>query len=116
MRDGPRRQVRLRGGPEGSVSWVRLLEGGSVQAEMYDFGEEAQAHFGNDVAFLLIVAPSGRSRMEEELLPGYLPGGTTARDERFLRAVEACFPDFFELKGWLGAMGIPFQESFDSRA
>lgn len=116
MTQTPPLEVKLRGGPDGTASWVRLGADGSVQAELYDFGEEAQENFGNDVAFLLTVEPDGRRRMEAELLSGIPSPVTGNRDEVFLRAVEACFPDFFELKGWLKALGIPFLEDFDSRA
>jgi hypothetical protein len=112
--DAPTRQVRLRGGPEGTASWVRVGEDGAVSAELYDHGESAQEGFGNDVALLLRVEASERPKMEALILPEAAPPGD--RDRAFLVAIEACFPDFFELKGWLKEVGIPFQESFDSWA
>jgi hypothetical protein len=114
MTDSPSRQVRLRGGPEGTASWVRIEDDGAVSAELYDHGESAQEWFGNDVAFLLRVEASEREKMESLILPEPAPAGD--RDRAFLVAVEACFPDFFELKGWLKEVGIPFREDFDSWA
>lgn len=114
MTGGPGREIKLRSGPEKTASWVRLGPGGTLEAEFYDYSESAEEHFGNDVAFLLELDPGARLRMEEILLQGCPRSGD--REDTLLRAIEACFPDFFELKGWLRELGIPFRESFDSRA
>ena len=48
-------KVKLRGGPEKTVTWI-WLENGHLKVEFYDFSELAQSMFGNDIAYTITVS------------------------------------------------------------
>lgn len=103
-------RVKLRGGPAGTVSSVELLENGDAVVELFDFGEPAQATFGNDVAFLVTVRAADRSRLAGAL--GL--DGPTAAD--LLAALRDRFASYYEVKAFLEAHAVPFTPASDSWA
>ena len=61
MSEGER--LTLRSSPEKSVTWLYIRQDGSLVVEWYDYSSDAQCHFGNDVAFLLIVASTDKVKI-----------------------------------------------------
>jgi len=106
-----RERVKLRGGPEGSVSWVYLTEGGDLVVECFDYSEEANDHFGNDVAFLVTVAATDKARVFERL-----GGEGMCSDAALVALVEARFASYFEARRWLDDEGVQYQHEFDAWA
>jgi len=104
-------RVRLRGGPEGSASWAYATEAGDLVVECYDYGAEAEAHFGNDVAFLVTVASGDKARVFARL-----GGEGTPTDAALVALVAAHFASYFEARRWLDDEGIPYRHDFDSWA
>ncbi len=47
-------KIKLAGGPEKTVTWV-WLENAQLKVEYYDFSEDAQRMFGNDIAYTITV-------------------------------------------------------------
>jgi hypothetical protein len=104
-------RVRLRGGPEGSASWAYATEAGDLVVECYDYGKEANAHFGTDVAFLVTVAAADKARVFARL-----GGEGTVTDAVLLDLIAARFASYFDARRWLDDERIPYRHDFDSWA
>ena len=101
----------LKGGLEHTVTWVEVLPDGGLLVELYDHSPEAEQWFGNDVAFLLKVEASNKTRLLEGLMLE-----SNSDDEVLLERIQNQFADYYDFKQWLEAQQIPFQTQFDSRA
>jgi hypothetical protein len=64
------KRVKLKGVLERAASSVEIKGDGSLVVEVYDFSDEAEQWFGNDVAFLLKVSSADKSRMLSWLMAG----------------------------------------------
>lgn len=106
---------KLTGGLKKTTSWARLKEDGSLEVETFDFSDDAQGSFGNDVAFLVTVATEHLPDLLGHLQwQGKYPGeGSQAW---LLDAIQQRFTSYFEFKEWLERQAIPFQTKFDSWA
>ena len=100
---GPR--IRLSGGPDHTSSSASIGGKGELIVEFYDFSEQAERAFGNDVAFLLTVSPESKGELAKHL--------GAAGDEPLLAAIRDRFESYFEVRDWLLARSIPFTKSFD---
>lgn len=109
-----REQVKLSGGVPQTSTSVYLSEGGDLCVEMYDFSPAAQEHFGNDVAYTLVVSASEIVRIAEFLGVASLP--EESRLGRLLAAIAARFESYFDIKDWLTQQQIPFTTKFEPRA
>jgi hypothetical protein len=106
---------KLSGGLKKTASWARLKDDGSLEVETFDFSDDAQGSFGNDVAFLITVAPEHLPDLLGHLeWLGQYPG--EAGQARLLDTVQQRFTSYFEFKKWLEQCGIPFRTKFDSQA
>ena len=97
-----------------------------MKIERYDFGEEAQNCFGNDVAVIytvssvhwegLIAGLKARyeTSAENALVPTVDWSGLHAAD--IPRKIAAAFPTVGELIWWPQDSTVPFSETFDSWA
>ena len=112
MHPGERKSVRLRSSLEGSASWVRVLDDGRLEVEFYDYGEEAEAAFGNDVAFVLRLDAVATRNVAATLLES----SSAATTEALLAAMDARFASYFDVRDWLDANAIPYEKSFDGHA
>jgi hypothetical protein len=109
--------TRLQGGLAHTASWVRILDDGSIEAECFDHSPQAEQWFGNDVAFLLRVAPEDTDRLLGALAGEKALGITgVERNNRLLQAAAERFSDYFALKQWLDEQGIPYTKDFEPRA
>lgn len=64
------KRVKLKGVLERTASSIEIKGDGSLVVEVYDFSDEAEQWFGNDVAFLLKVSSADKSRMLSCLMAG----------------------------------------------
>lgn len=64
------KRVKLKGVLERTASSVEIKGDGSLVVEVYDFSDDAEQWFGNDVAFLLKVSSADKSRMLSWLMAG----------------------------------------------
>ena len=104
-------RAKMRGGPDGSTSWAYVTEAGDLVVECYDYGAEAEASFGHDVAFLVTVAAADKAAVFERL------GGQGAfTDAALLDLVAERFASYFEARKWLDAEGVPYRHDFDGWA
>lgn len=101
----------MRGGLDRTASSVILKDDGSLVVELYDFSDEAERHFGNDVALLVTVGAAEKRTVLERL-----GGERLAGDDELLRLVEGRFGDYFELVRWLDENGVPYHKGFDAWA
>ena len=127
----------LKASPPGSTSWVYIADDASLVVEFYDHGEQAEASFGHDVAFLLRLPPDQKRPLLAALRgasgePGAAPerDGFVARLRRRIRTLrsrddvdvplldelERHFGSYFEVRAWLDGAGIPYTHEFDSWA
>lgn len=109
--NGPVSRIRLPGGPTQTVSSVFVDKRTALVFEFFDHSPEAQEHFGNDIAIMLVVAPASRAALAIALgLP------EDARDAAVLAACAKQFQNYFDVQPWLERNGIPFDKEFDSHA
>lgn len=110
-------RVRLAGGLKGTASSAEIREDGSLVVELYDFSEDAQNHFGNDVAFLLIVPASEKPRLLSLLVKGHnMKRRRGNQDHLLLHHIKDHFVDYYAFKKWLEEYGITYEKEFDSWA
>lgn len=97
-------KTKLAGGPEKTVTWV-WLENGQLKVEYYDFSEEAQRMFGNDIAYTITVKEMERlyssSKQNEDVIIQWLVDN---------------FQNYFAVKKWLEEMDIDFHLETESWA
>lgn len=89
-------KVKLSGGPDKSTTWI-WLEAGQLKVEYYDYSEDAQRLFGNDIAYTLTVH-------EMEKLYSTLDKNETS----IILWMEQHFESYFGIKQWLEENGIGF--------
>lgn len=97
-------KIKLVGGPEKTVTWV-WLENGQLKVEYYDFSEDAQRMFGNDIAYTITVRDMAKlfsivSRDESTLIPW----------------IVEYFKSYFGIKQWLEGNKIEFTVEIESHA
>jgi hypothetical protein len=105
-------RVNLRGVLPHTASCVAIDEGGGLIVELYDFSDEAHRWLGNDVAFVLKLGAAEKARVLARLTADGSPG-TADADELLLALVRERFADYYEVKAWLEAEGIPFGKEFE---
>lgn len=97
-------KIKLAGGPEKTVTWV-WLENDQLKVEYYDFSEDAQRMFGNDIAYTITVRDMPKlfstvGRDENSLIPWMLE----------------YFKSYFGIKQWLEENKIDFDVEIESQA
>lgn len=97
-------KIKLVGGPEKTVTWV-WIENGQLKVEYYDFSEDAQRMFGNDIAYTITVRDMAKlfsmvSRDESTLIPW----------------IVEYFKSYFGIKQWLERNKIEFTVEIESHA
>ena len=109
--------MKLRGVLKRTASSVKIKGDGSLVVELYDFSDQAEQRFGNDVAFLLRVSSADKGRMLSCLMSGQNEtAGSLDQDELLLQLLKDQFVDYYAVKQWLEQNKIPFQKEFDSLA
>jgi len=114
MADSPskgRLFVTLRGLLEHTSSTARVLDDGRLELEYYDFSPAAQAHLGNDVAWIYRLEASQKPRLSALLEAR--TGSAIPDDQAILDALVQSFADTPQVKAWLLEKQIPFEEEFD---
>jgi hypothetical protein len=108
-------RVTLRGGLPGTATFLYTGADGSLIIELYDHSPQAEKHFGNEVAFLLHVAPEHKAQLLTLLHdPAAFPGDGS--DAELLALLHDWFRDYHDVQRWLDANNIPYRKTFDSRA
>ena len=88
-RNGMPEKVKLIGGPGKTVTWV-WQESGFLKVEYYDFSEDAQRMFGNDIAYTLTV-----TEMDKLF-------SISKHDEAdIIQWLTENFKSYFDIKKWL---------------
>jgi hypothetical protein len=107
--------VKLSGGLPGTASYLYNAPDGGLVVELYDFSEQAESFFGNDVAFQLHIAAADKEWMLALLQEvGDRPGN--GRPPDLFGLLQARFDNYYPLKRWLDANAIPYREEFDGLA
>ena len=107
--------VRLEGSLPGTATFLYSASDGCIVIELYDYSEHAERSFGNDVAFLIHVAAEHKSRMLA-LLRDSDTGEAEYTDSDLFERLQGRFQNYFEIKEWLDANGIPYRKEFDGWA
>ena len=99
-------KVKLSGEPDKTVTWIWLdsVEG-QLKVEYYDFGEDAQRLFGNDIAYTITVN-------EMDKLLSAIPQGETSLIAWMARS----FKSYFGIKQWLEESKIGFRVEIEGWA
>lgn len=109
-----KKEIKLKGVLPRTASWVRLIDNGDLEAELFDFSSEAESHFGNDVAFTLMVPAQKKLEMLDKL--GDSLSDIQATDDALLASIGDQFLDYYGFKRWLEEEKIPFETQFDPYA
>ncbi len=104
-------KIKLEGGPEQTVSSIVIGVDGSVGFDFFDFSPMAQEHFGNDVAYTIVVAPVDRPALMRAFALS-----ADAPDDSILAAGAELFQSYFDIQPFLEKHAIPFEKEFDSWA
>jgi hypothetical protein len=97
-------KTKLNGGLSKTVTWI-WLEDNKLKVEYYDFSEEAQNTFGNDIAYILTV-----NEMEK------LFSISNQNADTLIEWLEKNFQSYFDIKQWLEENKIDFEKEIDSWA
>ena len=97
-------KTKLAGGPEKTVTWI-WLENGLLKVEYYDFSEDAQKMFGNDIAYTITV-----TEMEK------LYSSSKQNEDLIIRWLTDTFQNYFAIKKWLEELNIGFRVETESWA
>jgi hypothetical protein len=90
-------KVKLSGGPEKTVTWIWLDDNGHVKVEYYDFSEDAQRLFGNDIAYIITVHEMNK-----------LLSTISQSETSVISWMEQYFKSYFSVKRWLEENKIDF--------
>jgi hypothetical protein len=82
---------------------------------MTDHSSGSEAHFGNDIAYLLSIKDEDSIRVRAKLKKECrsISGNASLNLVNLMRDR---FKDYHEIKSWLEAENIPFETQFDSKA
>ncbi len=106
--------VDLKGGLKHTTSSAQIKSDGTLIIELYDFSSEAEKWLGNEVAFLLKVSASDKSKMLSCLLGGQNKMlDESQEDDLLLQLILERFTDYFEVKQWIEENKIPHEKEFD---
>lgn len=97
-------KIKLIGGPAKTVTWI-WLENGQLKVEYYDFSEEAQHFFGNDIAYTLTV-----TEMEK------LYSSSKQNEVSIIPWLTDNFKSYFTIKKWLKEKDVDFYLETESWA
>ncbi len=106
-------RVRLRGVLQHTASCVAIDDRGELVVELYDFSPEAHTCLGNDVAFLLHVGAAEKDHALLRLLDERQPPDAADRDALVLQLLAERFADYYDVKRWFEAEGIPYRYEFE---
>ena len=99
-------KTKLSGGLEKTVTWIWLdAEGGQLKVEYYDFSEEAQRFFGNDIAYTLTITEMSK-----------LYSAAKQTESSVIEWMMENFRSYFGVKQWLEENGIGFNVEIESHA
>ena len=117
MTENKMKRVRFRDGLENTASSAEIKDDGTLVIEFFDFSEEAEGVFGNDVAYQLIIPAADK----ETILSTLINDETTMKragdsDVELLRLLEERFKSYFDLRDWLDENGVDYQKVFDAWA
>ncbi len=117
MSDAPELRVRLTGCLPDTASSASIRPNGSLVIEIYDWSAEAEQWLGREAAYFMIVAAEHKGRILAHLVPeDETVSTTTGIDHRLLTVLQQRFIDYYAVKQWLEATGIPFEKDFDGWA
>ena len=103
-------RMRLKGGPEHTVSWVYLRDDGSLIVEYFDHSEKAHECVGEDVAWLLTVDAADKTRLLDLLLGSDASRGERDIDQILLQAMADRVDSYFDAQTWFDEHGIPYRK------
>ena len=106
--------VDLKGGLKHTTSSAQIKSDGSLVIELYDFSSEAEKWLGNEVAFMLKISRSDKSKMLSCLLAGQNQMlDESQEDDLLLQLIGERFTDYYEVKQWIEENKIPYEKEFD---
>ena len=106
--------IDLKGGLKHTASSAQIKSDGSLVIELHDFSSEAEKWLGNEVAFLLRVSHSDKSKMLSCLLAGQSQMlDQSQEDDLLLQLIGERFTDYYEVKQWIEENKIPYEKEFD---
>ncbi len=115
MTETKTKRIKLTGGLKNTSSSVEIKKNGSLVIELYDFSKSAEDHFGNDVAFLLVLSASDKQLMLSKLSKNQEVTDIDP-DTLLLQLIKLQFSDYYAIKAWLKESQIAYKKEFDSWA
>lgn len=99
-------KVKLNGGLDKTVTWIWLDSASNqLKIEYYDFSEDAQNAFGNDIAYILAVNEVNKVCLI-----------TRQNETSLIQWLSENFQSYFDIKQWLEENKISFEKEIDSWA
>lgn len=103
--------LSMPGALRGTSGFVRVLDGGDIEVELYDHSEAAQSSFGSDVSTIYTVAKANLMELAEQLAVGF--GGDVPGLDQLPERLST-FLDVQSLIGWLTEKsGVAFGKRVD---
>jgi hypothetical protein len=98
-------KIKLTGGLDKTVTWIWLDNDGLLKVEYYDFSEDAQSMFGNDIAYTMTVVQMSKLYSVAE-----------QHETSLSRWITENFQSYFGIKKWLEENEIDFRVERESWA
>jgi hypothetical protein len=108
-----KKRVKLKGGFEHTASSVEIKDDGSLVVEFYDFSDQAERSFGNDVAYILTVNASDKEKVLALMNKQAIATDSQNKDELLLQLLEENFNSYFDIQEWFQVNGITYRKDFD---
>ena len=111
------RAIKLTGDLAQTTTRIQITEVGDLVVDYYDFSDDAHRAFGNDVAYVLTITATEKSRIFQLLAAEQgIETPLLSPDNLILRLLKQQFGNYFQLKQWLDDNAIQYQQHFDSWA
>lgn len=116
MKETKNLRVKLKDRLQKTSTFLEIRRDGSLVVDFYDFSEEANNTFGNDVAYVLTVKAFDKDKILSYLIEKEADASNLDKDELLLQLMQERFNSYFEIQKWFQENKIPYKKDFDSRA
>ncbi len=110
------KSVKMLNHLEQTSNTAQILEDGRLKIDHYDFSEEAQNHFGNDVTYMIYIMPEYKQNVLELLEQENQYKAQGANLDDCLLDILSQKWSYHTFSTWVEKQNIPFSKYFESWA